>query len=188
LPVCACFPASGFIRRMIDQIYSPLMAAALERLFNPFADYFQGQIDSQKARSQAQDVAVVVAPAHASFEWFVGVDGPDARHSVGGNAHPDSASAYQDASVRVSAGDRTGDSKSINRVIDRFRTMRTDVHDLDTGLSERVSNELFEFKTGVVRAYMDFHKMPPQSCLNTKVYMKNAGPKTKKSCPAAVKP
>jgi hypothetical protein len=136
------------------------MTAAFERLFYPFAHYFKGQVNADEPGPKAQNVAVIVTPAHACLERFASVHGSHSGHPVSRYAHPYSTAAHQDATIRLSSLYRARDSKGIYRVIDRIGTVRANVHHLYIRLSQRGSEKILQFKTGVIRSDEDFHKTP----------------------------
>jgi hypothetical protein len=139
------------------------MAAAFERLLYPLTHYFKGQVNADKTGPKAQNIAVIVTPAHARLERLVSVHCPHSGDPVSRYAHPGPAAAHQDAPVRLSPFHRARNSKGIDRVIDRIGTVRTNVRYLYVRLSQRGSDKLLQCETGVIRSDTDFHKNTSKS-------------------------
>jgi hypothetical protein len=116
-----------------------------------------GKLRTNDARAQYEDVGVVMLHALMGGVCVMAKAGTDSRNFIGGHRRSYTASADQDATLRIAAKHAQADGLGEVRVIDRLRVGGADVLKLMAALLKIADQESLEVEAGMIGANSDAH-------------------------------
>src|SRR5262245_9488234 len=128
------------------------MPAALEGRLQPGPDHALHQVRPEQVRRQAEDVRVVMPPAHLRGNDVMTGSGPGALDLVGADTHPNAGPADQDAAIRLTASDRPRHLDGEVGVVAAVFAMRPDVVDLMAELLQKRDDVALGVEAAVIAA------------------------------------
>ena len=96
------------------------MAIALKICFEPGSNEFQSFVMVKYSFAKAEDIGVIVLPAHAGCELIPDHRGPNAGNFIGSDRHADPGAADKDAAGQFSLTYFDGEGFCVIWVIDRL--------------------------------------------------------------------
>jgi hypothetical protein len=111
---------------------------------------FGGQGWSNHARSEHQDIHVIVFHALVSRIRIMTQTGPDATHFVGGHGSSDPAPADEHATVSAAIQNRLTDGFGKIRIVHRIGIVGSNVNHFIAQFTQEFGQSDFQFKSGMV--------------------------------------